>query len=100
MSQFPQMPFGPQRPVIMRPREPRRRRRFRWWLVTIPAAILAIAWVVRHIEPVANFDRLIRPIHLAVPERFRMLVMLGTVAVAICLIARVLRKPKTEEEDR
>lgn len=96
MNQYPQMP--PQRPIIVRPRPPRRRRRFRWWLLGVPAAVLAVAWTVGHIEPAASFEQLIQPIQLDLPERLRMLVMLGIVAVAACLIARVLRDPKNEED--
>jgi len=78
----------------------RPRRRFRWWLLWVPAGIAALAWIIRHIEPAARFDELVDSINVNVPERFRMLVILGIVTVAICLVARVLRKANDEEEEQ
>lgn len=100
MNQYPQMPYGPQRPVIVRPREPRRRRRFRWWLLWLPAGIAALAWTIRHIEPAATFEEVVRPFRLDLPERLQMLVILGIVAVTICLVARILRNPTDKEDKR
>lgn len=100
MNQYPQMPYGPPRPVIMRPREPRRRRRFRWWLLWLPAATVTIACIVRHIEPAVDFDELTGSIQLNLPERLRMLVILGIVAVAVCLVARILRNANAKEKEQ
>ena len=97
---YPPMSPGPQRPIIYQPREPKRRRRFRWWVVYIPAVIVALAWIIRHVNPFVNWDELTRPFDLNCPERFRMLVILGVVAVAVCLTARVLRQPKKEENEK
>ena len=91
-------PFGKQRPVNIRPRQPKHRWRIKWSLLLIPAAILLAAYVVSHIELAVTWDDVMDALNIRNRERYTMLATLGCLCVGCVWIAKVLRDDKKDEE--
>ena len=95
---LPNNPMLPNQPVIIRQVKPPPKRRFRWGLVLAVIAIAAIAWITHNVKPSVRWEDVARVIGVQDHGRARMLVCLGLVAVAICVIARIARGERKKEE--
>ena len=81
--------------VIMRPR---RRRRFNWAIMAVPAAVLTAMWVASSIRIGFSWDYLLTLWGIKHRERFSQMASFGLVCVAIVAIARILR-PERKDKD-
>ena len=94
------MPYNMQQPrqvIVVRPRG-RRKRRFRWWLVLVPAFLLLAMWVAQGITIGFSWADVQDALHVHNRARYSRLALLGLVAVAVVAIARLLRKGKKDED--
>ena len=89
--------FQQNRPVIIRPRKPKPKRRFRWAFVLVPAAVLLVLWIISGIEPAGSWDDVMDFLKVRNRERYTLLACLGLVIVAIAAIARIMRGPDQDE---
>ena len=83
--------------MVVRPGNPKRRRRFRWEIILIPALVLLFVYVANNVVVGFSFDDLMHQFGIEQPDRFRNLAVLGVLITAVVFIARVIRsndKPK------
>jgi hypothetical protein len=85
------------RPVMII--RPKRRRRFNWTIVAVPAAVLFAMWVANGIQIGFSWDSLLTAWRIHNKERFTQLACMGLLAVAVVAIARILRPEKQKDED-
>lgn len=87
-----------QRPIIVRPRKPRRKKYFRFELLLIPATILFLMWFINGIEPSGTWEEFLDYIGIKNKSRFSSLACLGLAIVAIVAIVHVLRDSREKED--
>ena len=85
------------RPVVIV--RPKRRRRFNWAIVAVPAAILLAMWAASGIQIGFSWDYLLTIWHIKNKQRFTQLACMGLLAVAVVAIARILRPEKQKDKD-
>jgi hypothetical protein len=95
---LPNNPLLPTQPIIVRQVKPPPKRRFRWGLLLTLLVIVAIAWIARSVKPAVRWEDVAGSIGVHDQGRARMLVCLGLVAVAICVIARIARRERKKDE--
>ena len=76
------------------PHRPHRKKRYRWEIITIPAAILLSAIVLKSIDLPTVWIDFLDYIGVRNRSRFTALFVLGVLACCICAIARVLKDGK------
>lgn len=91
MSRNPN-PFQPQQPApqapdpLPVPLAPEPRRRFRWWLLALPATCLAYAWLVGGVVAGISLAGIAAALGAADVARYGMLAILGIVLVTFVLL--------------
>lgn len=95
MSRMPQSPMQPKNAVVMRPKKIRKR--FRWSLIAVPAAIVMCLWLASGINVGFAWVDVENALHVHNRTRYTQLACLGLVAVAIVAVARILRKDSQGE---
>jgi len=96
-NQYPPQPVqqpspGPQPWPPHAPTQPSLRRRFRWWLITVPAVALVIAWMLSGIEPAVSWCDVSAALGATDELRYGQLAILGLAAFALIAVLRVLKK--------
>jgi hypothetical protein len=69
----------------------RQRRRFRWFLLTVPLALLGARWLSQGIDPAFSWDDFLDALHVRDRTRVTMLATLGVLVTAAVAIVRVVR---------
>lgn len=89
----------PPPPQPPRRRPPRATYEFRWVLyVLIPGALLLTLWFISGVEPSCRWDDVMTALHVRDRQQYTQLMVLGLVISAICLIARILRGPRKDDD--
>jgi hypothetical protein len=73
------------------PPRPSIRHRFRWWIVTVPAVALALAWMLSGIEPAVSWRDVSAALGATDELRYGQLAILGLAAIALIAVLRVLK---------
>ena len=101
MSRFQDNPqgFDPRRRVVMRPRTPRKRYRFRWGIIWGLLALLVAAWLLQNItcEPSVTWEGVMDALRIKNRERYTQLACWGIALCGVAAVVRILRKNKGEE---
>jgi predicted phage tail protein len=87
---------GQNQVVVVRPR-PKGRKRFRWWLIWLPASIICLAWLMSGIHVGHARDGIMSALGVHNRERYSLLAVLGLVSVAVVAVARILRKKPNDQ---
>lgn len=69
----------------------RHRRKFRWFLLTIPLAVLAAQWLAQGLEPAFTWDDVLDALRVRDRTKVTMLATLGVLVTAAVAIVRVVR---------
>lgn len=89
-GQQPPYPYYP--PGFPLPEEAPPKKRFRWWLILVPAVFLLAMWIAQGLDPAFKFEDVMNS--LRVPGRSResytQLASLGVMATAVVVIHRML----------
>jgi apolipoprotein N-acyltransferase len=88
---------GQKQVVVVRPR-PKEQKRFRWWLIWLPASIICLAWLMNGIHVGHAWDGVMSALGVHNRERYSLLAVLGLVCVAAAAVARILRSGSRKEE--
>lgn len=83
---------GPQPWPPPTPTQPAVRRRFRWWLVAVPAVALVLAWMLSGIESAISWRDVSGALGATNDLRYGQLAILGLAAIALIAVLRVLKK--------
>lgn len=86
------------RPMVVVPRRPRAKPRFRWSIVLVPLALLFAAWVIGNVKPAGTWADVLDFLRVRHRERYSMLACSGLVVICVVLIARILGSTKKEKE--
>jgi hypothetical protein len=99
MRQFmpPQLMPSPQHPGYPRPGRRRPRRKFRWYLLTIPLVLFAAKWLAQGIEPAFTWEGVLDALRVRDRERLTQLATLGVLITTAIAIYRVVWEPKDQE---
>jgi Ni/Fe-hydrogenase subunit HybB-like protein len=82
------------RKVVMS--RPRKKARFKWGIVIVPAVLLLAYWVGANIAVGVSWNSVMGALHVHNRQRYTQLACLGLVCVAVVAIARILRKKKDD----
>jgi len=93
-----QRQVGRYRPVVLVPRKPRPRPRFRWSIVLVPLALLFAAWVLGNSRPAGTWHEIMECLHVRNAERYTRLACLGVLVVCIVLVVRILDHGRKEKK--
>jgi hypothetical protein len=63
---------------------------FRWALLTVPLAILILAWLGRQIQPATTWDRVLDAMDVRDGARCTQLTVLGVLICGVLLVLRIL----------
>jgi len=88
---------GQKQVVVVHPR-PKGRKRFRWWLIWLPASIVCLAWLMTGIHVGHPWDGVMSALGVHNRERYSMLAVLALVCGAVVAVARILRSGSRKEE--
>ena len=101
MQQNPQQQFVPNRPEVIQPPRPKKRYRFRWWIITIPLSIVITTMIAQmilgSINPLA-WNRFLGSVGIRNKTLINQLICLGIILTSVVAIVKVLRSSDQEEK--